>query len=274
MDRKQKEALVLAMLEKGESYREIAQKAKVSPNTIKAISNRAGLDETTSISSRAFELFSEGKAPLQVAIILKLEAETTIQYHEQYLMLLGCTEFTRIYPIIKNNPLSYVSLVKLAHNCGINDDDVIKLLEIAKGHLPRVKLEYDRLNKESNSWKAEISKSVRTYQQFVDRNIALKNREDELHNTISELEAKQTELQGTLDGLKQQISALQDDNAVNTSLNSEVKLNGISTNDSMAQPPPNTAINYHQIEHEMHHFHPKVEPISRTLIFDTKDFFQ
>jgi DNA-binding CsgD family transcriptional regulator len=45
MDKKQKEALVLAMLEKGESYRCIAQKAKVSPNTIKMLANRAGLDD-------------------------------------------------------------------------------------------------------------------------------------------------------------------------------------------------------------------------------------
>ena len=52
MDKKQKEALVIAMLEKGESYRDIAQKAKVSPNTIKMLANRAGLDESTSISSR------------------------------------------------------------------------------------------------------------------------------------------------------------------------------------------------------------------------------
>ncbi len=57
MDKKQKEALVIAMLEKGESYRSIAQKAKCSPNTIKMLANRAGLDETTSISSRAFELY-------------------------------------------------------------------------------------------------------------------------------------------------------------------------------------------------------------------------
>jgi DNA-directed RNA polymerase specialized sigma24 family protein len=41
MDKKQKEALVLAMLEKGESYRSIAKAAGVSPNTIKSISNRA-----------------------------------------------------------------------------------------------------------------------------------------------------------------------------------------------------------------------------------------
>jgi uncharacterized protein YerC len=37
MNKNQKEALVMAMLEKGESYRDIAQKAKVSPNTIKDV---------------------------------------------------------------------------------------------------------------------------------------------------------------------------------------------------------------------------------------------
>ena len=63
MDKKQKEALVLAMLEKGESYRNIAQRAKVSPNTIKMLANRAGLDETTPISSRAFELYSQQSVP-------------------------------------------------------------------------------------------------------------------------------------------------------------------------------------------------------------------
>jgi lambda repressor-like predicted transcriptional regulator len=61
MDKKQKEALVLALSEKGETYREIARKAGVSPNTIKAVLSRAGLEETTSIHSRAFELFLEGK---------------------------------------------------------------------------------------------------------------------------------------------------------------------------------------------------------------------
>lgn len=40
MDRKQKEALVKALLEKGETYREITKKAGVSPNTIKAIAIR------------------------------------------------------------------------------------------------------------------------------------------------------------------------------------------------------------------------------------------
>ena len=51
MDRKQKEALVIALSGKGKTYREITKEAGVSPNTIKAILNKAGLDQTTSISS-------------------------------------------------------------------------------------------------------------------------------------------------------------------------------------------------------------------------------
>ncbi len=73
MDKKQKEALVLAMLEKGETYREITKGQRFRPNTVKIISNQAGLDETTSISSRAFELYVQQKTPVEVAITLNLE---------------------------------------------------------------------------------------------------------------------------------------------------------------------------------------------------------
>jgi hypothetical protein len=124
-----------------------------------------------------------------------------------------------------------------------------------------------------NSWKAKISNSVQTYQLFIDRNIALKNREDELLNTISELEAKQTELQKTLAGLKQQVSEFQDINADNTDLNRDVKLEDIvPTNDASIQRS-NMANNHQNENNELYIFHPKVEPSSRTLIFDTKDFF-
>ena len=200
MDKKQKEALVLAMLEKGESYRNIAQRAKVSPNTIKMLANRAGLDESTSISSRAFELYVQQKTPVQVAITLNLEAEKAIQYHQQYFMLLGCTEFAKVYLRIKDNPWAYVNLVQLIQNAGMGNDEVVELLKIANRHLPRIQLEHDRLKEEKNSlevelntWKAEISNAVRTYQDFCDRNLKLKKRENELQLSITELEAKEAE---------------------------------------------------------------------------------
>ena len=148
MDQKQKEALVIAMLEKGDSYRCITQRAKVSPNTIKAISNRAGLDESTSISSRAFELYVQQRTPVQVAIALNLEAEKAVNYYHQFFMLLGITEFTKAYLQVKDNPWPFVDLVKLTQNSRMKDGEVVELLKIANGYLPRVRLEYDRLKEE------------------------------------------------------------------------------------------------------------------------------
>jgi hypothetical protein len=101
MDRKQKEALIISLAEKGETCRDITKKAGVSPNTIKTVLNRAGLDESTSIHSRAFELFSEGKTPLQVAIVLNLEAETAIHYHQQYTCLSDVQNLQRYIPMLR-----------------------------------------------------------------------------------------------------------------------------------------------------------------------------
>src|SRR5918996_706177 len=244
MDKKQKEALVLAMLEKGESYRDIVQKAKVSPNTIKAISNRAGLDESTSISSRAFELYVQQKTPVEVAIALNLEAKEAIRYHQEYFMLLGLTEFTKLYIQIKDNndTWAFVNLVRLVHNSGISGDDVVELLRIANGHLPRVRLEFDRLKQEKSSLQSEINSleaekrnSVRIYQGFCDRNLTLKKREAELQLTVKELEAKVAELQQRFD---MSISELQD-----------------------------------LSEDEKPYYPPKIGSSSRTLIFDTTDLF-
>jgi predicted transcriptional regulator len=275
MDKKQKEAHVLALYEKGKTYREITKEAGVSPNTIKAIVNKAGLDQMTSISSRAFELYVKQKTPLEVAIALNLEAEKAIQYHQQYFILLGCTEFTRVYPQIKDNPWLYVNLARLIQNARMGDGEVVELLKIANGYLPRVKLEYDRFKEEKsslqaelNSWRAELNNIARTYQQFVDRNIELKRREDELQHGINKLEAKESELQKTISRLEQHISVLEN-NVNTTNLNPEVNQGDvIPMNDELIP-----SLICHKNENEIPYYSPQVEPSSRTLIFDTKDLF-
>jgi hypothetical protein len=260
MDKKQKEALVLAMLEKGETYREITKKAGVSPNTIKAIANKSSLDECTSTHSRAFELFSEGKTPLQVAITLNLEADKAIQYHRQYFMLLGCTEFTKVYPQIKDNPWLYVNLTKLVQNTGIGDAEVLELLKIANGYLPRVRLEYGRIideinwyKAELNSWKAAVSNEVRVYQDFCNRNLELKNRVDELQRNIDEMEAKKTKLNKSL-------SEFEESNMDNENFNIEEEVTSMIN--VLTQHPNMTTVDYLTLQGE-----------SRTIIFDTKDLF-
>jgi len=63
-----------------------------------------------------------------VAITLGLKSEEAIRYHQEYFMLLGCTEFTKIYLQIKDNPWPYVNLVKLTQNAGMGDGEVGELL--------------------------------------------------------------------------------------------------------------------------------------------------
>ena len=256
MDKKQKEALVMALLEKGATYREITKEAGVSPNTIKAIANKAGLSEFTSESSRAFELFSEGKTPLQVAITLNLEAKEAIRYHQEYFMLLGCTEFTRIYLQIKDDPWPYVNLVQITQNARMSNCEVMELLKISNGYLPRVRLEYDRLKAEIDSLEAEKCNSVRIYQHFCDRNLEMNKRINELQLTIDELEVKKARLNESLSEFQE-----------NSDINLEEEITSMI--DELAQQP--NLANYHQ--NENFHSPPQVEPSSRTLIFDTKDLF-
>ena len=127
MDRKQKEAHVLALTEKGKTYREITKEVGVSPNTIKAVLNKAGLDQTTSISSRAFELYVQQKTPVEVTIALNLKAKEAIDYYHDYFMLLSITEFTRVYLQIKDNPWPFVNLFKLTQNSRMGESEVVEL---------------------------------------------------------------------------------------------------------------------------------------------------
>jgi hypothetical protein len=97
----------------------------------------------------------------------------------------------------------------------------------------------------------------------------LKNREDKLVNTINELEIKKVELQKSLSK-----SELQGDNTDNTNVILKARLKEIISTSDVSIQRSNLANNHQNENNELHHFHPKVEPSSRKLIFDTKDFFQ
>jgi hypothetical protein len=272
MDKKQKEALVLALLEKGETYREITKRAGVSPNTIKAIANKMGLDQNTSISSRAFELYVQQKTPLQVAIELDLKAEDAIRYYREYFILLGITEFTGAYIQVKDNPWPFINLVKLTQNSGISDNEVLTLLKIANGYLPRIRLEYDSLKREKNSMNAELNNTVRTYQDFCDRNLRLYRREHELQLSISALEAKKFELQKVISKLQDQVSILRESKEGSNIIDLEIKqMEEVSMNEILITSP-DMPTDHQQNEDEMIHCPPQVEPsLPRALTFDTKD---
>lgn len=68
--------------------------------------------------------------------------------HQEYFMLLGCTEFTKVYPQIKDNPWPFVNLVKSAIDTQVGTEHVMKLLDIANNDLRLVELKYENVRKE------------------------------------------------------------------------------------------------------------------------------
>ena len=187
LSRKEREARVIALYEKGKTYREIAKELRMSPNTIKAILSREGLDQSTSINSRAFELFSEGKTPLDIAIKLNLRADEAIRLHHEYFMLLGCNEFTKVYPQIKDDPWPFVNLYRLIMEKQMSTEHVMKLLEIANNDLPLIELKYENLKKELNLLDYKKNNANKDYRLIYNEVSNLQKERDQLRSIIEQL---------------------------------------------------------------------------------------
>jgi hypothetical protein len=92
----------------------------------------------------------------------------------------------------------------------------------------------------------------------------------EKRQTIDELEAKKAELQKP--NLNEPLLEFHEINGnKDVSLEVQQEDDAISINDVLI-PQSNASINYNQNENETCHYHYQIEPSSRTLIFDTKDF--
>jgi hypothetical protein len=82
------------------TYHEIAKIARMSPGDIKPIIDKAYEEqrrtEHKSLAIQAYQLFSKGKTPLDVAIDLNIGQAQTTQYYAEYLKLVGLGEITHI----------------------------------------------------------------------------------------------------------------------------------------------------------------------------------
>jgi hypothetical protein len=91
LNKQQKEALIIELLEKGLNVPQIAKQAHVSFSTIKEVRQKITgwicEDKELLISSKCFKLFLEGNSPVEVAIELNLPTEQVLQFHCDYLTL-------------------------------------------------------------------------------------------------------------------------------------------------------------------------------------------
>jgi hypothetical protein len=70
--------------------------------------------EHKSLAVQAYELFSKGKTPLDVAITLNIGQIPAIEYYAEYLRLVGLDDITKIYLKFKDDIWYFVNLCKEA----------------------------------------------------------------------------------------------------------------------------------------------------------------
>ena len=119
------------------------------------------------ISAQAYQLFSEGKTPVEVAIILKLPASKVSKLYREYWKLRGLHKLNAIY--IKTNgkiwPLwkLYKELIKKR---GMSIEELVNVVEIAIHKLPYMENLYGQA-------KDQVEKMQCTLQRLANNIMAL-----------------------------------------------------------------------------------------------------
>jgi hypothetical protein len=188
LSKKEREERVLALhFNQNKNYRQIAQEMKMSLRDIGEIVNRAKEEkerqEHKSLFVQAYDKFSKGETPLQVAIDLNIGQTQTTQYYSEYLQLVGLEDVTKLYLEFKCDVSYFVSLCKAAKEAKMGIPQVINLLRIANDYLPSVQHRYNQLQNENN-----ILKSV-----ITDKSVELQNLNDQIRNKEEVLRAIKSE---------------------------------------------------------------------------------
>jgi hypothetical protein len=138
LNEKEKEAMVIELLNKGLTPREIAKQQHVSFSYIKKvrakITGEVDKDEkkkTLSIPSRAFKLFSKGRSIVQVAIGLDLPTEQVLKIHADYLVLRNMGRTSNVLMEKRKDLDAYLKLLDYVKGNSIQVKDLDHAIDLA-----------------------------------------------------------------------------------------------------------------------------------------------
>jgi hypothetical protein len=158
--RQEREQVVLELYNQGKTIRDIAKEVRMSFRDIGAIlrkednkvpstdgnRNQSGLI----LPSRAYELFYQGKNPLQVAIELNLKESDVTEYYKEYWKLNDLYKLNQVHDEIKDDISYFLELYRSSKAAGMSVDRVIRLLKIANDNLPALEYRYKKLGQDVN----------------------------------------------------------------------------------------------------------------------------
>jgi predicted transcriptional regulator len=155
------------------TFREIQKIVRKSPRDIRACLDKIEPERASlSPSSRAYQMFIEGKTPIEVAVALNLREKEANDFYREYWNLSGMYYINQIHEEIqKAGFLSIVELYRQMKAEGLKVEHVIRLLKIANNDIPSIEYRYQELQSEEASLKAMNQQAGRTVQE-INANIA------------------------------------------------------------------------------------------------------
>ena len=159
LTRDEKRRRVLELHDEDKGTREIAKILRMSFRDIGEILNTAATTKESGqrqaqqqlLSSKAYQLYSEGKSPTEVAIELNIRSSHAIMFQKEFWELKALHELNLIYEQIRDAPWPFVNLYKFTMAEGMSVSHVLMLLKIANNDLPGLEHRYNFLKQEVKS---------------------------------------------------------------------------------------------------------------------------
>jgi DNA-binding CsgD family transcriptional regulator len=193
----------------GKTTREIAKIEKVSIRDISSVLKEEELKrqkhKDQELCSKAYKLFSEGKTPVEVAIILNLREPEVTKLYREYLKLQGLRKVNLIYEEIgEDNIDGFVKFWKRSKERGMGQMHMVKALAIANEDLPYLEEKCELLKIEANDLESEKQRSNNELQILNDK---IASSKELLKSYTSSCEGKRQESE-SLNNEKSRLEAL------------------------------------------------------------------
>jgi hypothetical protein len=194
--RKEKEKLVVDLYENGSNYHEIAKEARVSLRDIKGILDKANGVQSSSKSSQAYQMFSEGKSPTDVAIALDMREPEVTQLYKESWTLKQIYDLNSIYLQTRGDLASFVKLHNMSKAAGLNTEHVIRILKLVdRDDLPSLEGRYYNLISELKSLESKKESLARVIEDYDNQLTSLGKSFDNYCQLCQEEEDKLADLQ-------------------------------------------------------------------------------
>ena len=169
MSREEKERRIIDLYyNQGKTTREIIKELRVSPNHISAVlkkkeeeernncstvtNNQQQSSSSSSFATKAYELFSKGKRPVDVAIALNLREPEVTKLYREYWKLKRLHILNSIYNETNGNLRPFLKLYQMMKEKGMTIDHVVNVVEIAIHKLPYMEDLYKQVTHEVDNF--------------------------------------------------------------------------------------------------------------------------